>query len=53
MAWRCEAQLSTTQNTRRAEAYGSVLITWSTSAVNGFIPVEGSHRPWTRARWTS
>ena len=41
--------MSTTQNTRRAEAYGSALITWSTSAVNGFIPVDGSHRNWAAA----
>ena len=51
--FRCEAPLSTTQKTRFAEAYGSVLMTWSTSAVNGLIPVDGSHRPMTRARWTS
>jgi hypothetical protein len=45
--------LSTTQKTRLAEAYGSACITWSTSAVNGLMPVAGSHRPMTRARWTS
>ena len=41
--------LSTTQNTRRAVAYGAVLITWSTSLVNGSIPAAGSQRPNTRA----
>jgi hypothetical protein len=38
-----EALLSATQKTRCAEAYGSALMTWSTSAVDGFIPVGGSH----------
>jgi hypothetical protein len=46
----CEAPLSTTQDTRLAEAYGSVLMTWSARAVNGFSAVDGSHRPMTRAR---
>lgn len=35
--------------TRLAEAYGSACITWATSAVNGFMPVDGSHRPKARA----
>src|SRR6266542_3525992 len=53
-AWpRWEDPLSTTQNTRRAEAYGSMAMTWSTSRSNGTIPVCSSHRPNTRARWTS
>ncbi len=47
---RCEAPLSTIQKTRLAEAYGSVCITWSTSAVNGLMPVVASHRPMTWAR---
>ena len=38
----CEEPLSTTQNTRRADAYGSWLITWSTSSVNGAMPVVGA-----------
>ncbi len=38
---------------RFAEAYGSAVMTWSTRAVNGLIPVVGSQRPITRARWTS
>lgn len=38
------------QNTRRAEAYGSVAMTWFTRAVNALI---GSHRPITQAQWTS
>ena len=41
--------LSTIQNTRFAEAYGSEVITCSTSP-NGTIPVEGSQRPITCAR---
>ena len=48
----CEEPLSTTQNTRRAEAYGSVVITCSTSAANGMIPVVGSTRPISCARCT-
>ncbi len=53
-AWpRWEDPLSATQNTRRAEAYGSAVITWSTRAVNGAIPVVGSTRPISRARCTS
>jgi hypothetical protein len=39
--------LSTTQNTRFAEAYGSAVITWSTSAVKGLIRVDGPQRPMT------
>ena len=34
--------MSATQNTRRAEAYGSWLITWFTSAAYSAIPVVGS-----------
>jgi len=50
-AW--EEPLSTTQNTRFAEAYGSLVITWRTSSVNGAIPVVGSTRPIRWARCTS
>jgi len=46
---RCEAPLSTIQKTRLAEAYGSTCITWSTSAVNGLMPVVASHRNWAAA----
>ena len=42
---RCDAPLSTTQKTRLAQAYGSACMTWPTRAVNGLIPVAGSHRP--------
>ena len=42
---RCEAPLSMIQNTRWAEIYGSVPMTWFTRAVNGLMPVVGSHRP--------
>src|SRR6266545_5391269 len=53
-AWpRCEEPLSTTQNTRRAEAYGSVAITCSTRRPKGWMPVVGSHRPNSRAWCTS
>src|SRR6266545_4518876 len=53
-AWpRWDDPLSATQNTRRAEAYGSAVITWFTKAVNGAIPVVGSTRPISRARCTS
>jgi len=45
--------LSTIQNTRSAEAYGSVVITCSTSAVNGAIPVLGAIRPISCAWCTS
>src|SRR5579859_4524313 len=38
---RCEEPLSAIQYTRRAEAYGSAVITWLTRAVNGAIPVVG------------
>jgi hypothetical protein len=41
--------LSTTQNTRRAEAYGSVVMTWATSFSKGSIPVLGAMWPSTRA----
>ncbi len=50
-AW--EEPLPATQNTRFAEAYGSVVITWFTSAVNGAMPVVGSTRPINRALCTS
>ena len=50
---RWEDPLSTIQNTRSALAYGSVVITCSTSRANGAIPVVSSHRPVTRPRWTS
>lgn len=46
---RCDDPLSTTQNTRSALAYGSVVMTWATSRANGSIPVVGSSRPITRA----
>jgi hypothetical protein len=53
-AWpRCEEPLSTIQNTRRAEAYGSMVMTCSTRRANGAMPVLGSHRPNARARCTS
>ena len=48
-----EEPLSAIQNTRRAEAYGSAVITWFTRAANGAIPVVGSTRPISRARCTS
>jgi hypothetical protein len=48
-----EEPLSTTQNTCRAEAYGSVFITWVTRSVKGEIPVLGAMLPITRAWWTS
>jgi hypothetical protein len=41
-AWpRCEEPLSTTQNTRFADAYGSWVMTFSTRVMNGTIPVLG------------
>jgi hypothetical protein len=53
-AWpRWEEPLSTTQNTRRALAYGSVVMTCSTTRANGAMPVVGSHRPKTLPRWAS
>ena len=53
-AWpRWEDQLSTTQNTRFAEAYGLRVITCSTNAMNGTIPVEDAQEPTTRAWCTS
>ena len=53
-AWpRCEEPLSTTQNTRRALAYGSVIMTCWTRLANGAMPVVGSQRPKTLPRWTS
>jgi hypothetical protein len=49
-AWpRWEDPLSTTQNTRFAEAYGSRVITCPASAMNGTTPVEGAQEPKTRA----
>jgi hypothetical protein len=50
---RCELPLSTTQNTRLAEAYGSAVITCSTSLPKGWMPVDGSQRPNRRAWCTS
>jgi hypothetical protein len=53
-AWpRWDDPLPAAQNTRRAGAYGSAVITWFTKAVNGAIPVVGSTRPISRARCTS
>ena len=53
-AWpRWEDPLSTTQNTRLAEAYGSHVMTCSTNVINSTSPVEGAHRPNTRACLTS
>ena len=53
-AWpRWEEPLSTTQNTRRAEAYGSCVMTSSTRSVNGSMPVVSELSPITWARWTS
>ena len=49
----CDEPLSTTQNTRRAEAYGSVVMTWATSFSKGSMPVLGAIWPSTRAWWTS
>ena len=43
----------TTQNTRLAEAYGSVVITVVTSAENQAMPVVGAIVPIRWARWTS
>src|SRR5215218_7425885 len=51
--WQVELPLSTTQYTRSAEQYGSTVMTCSTSRPNGSIPVVGSQRPNSRARWTS
>lgn len=45
--------LSTTQNTRRAEAYGSAVITRRTRSPNGAIPVVGAMVPMSCARCTS
>jgi len=50
-AW--EEPLSTTQNTRLADAYGSVLMTLLTRAANGAIPVVGATVPIRWARCTS
>jgi hypothetical protein len=41
--------LSTTQNTRMAEAHGSLSITCSTSRPNGAMPVVAWQRPNSRA----
>src|SRR5437773_9146013 len=46
---RWEDPLPVIQNTRPALAYGSVVITCSTSRANGAIPVVSSHRPVTSA----
>jgi len=48
-----EEPLSTTQNTRLAEAYGSVVITFSTSSLKGSMPVLAAMEPITWAWWTS
>jgi type II secretory pathway pseudopilin PulG len=50
---RWEDPLSTTQNTRFADAYGSQVMTCSTNTMTGTIPVEAAHPPNTRARCTS
>jgi hypothetical protein len=50
---RCDDPLSTTQNTRRADAYGSVVITLVTSSSNGTIPVFSAIVPISRPWWTS
>src|SRR6476659_8833553 len=42
---RCDEPLSTIQNTRSADLYGSWVMTCSTSRVNGTIPVVSSHLP--------
>ncbi len=47
-----EDPLSTTQNTRLADAYGSLPITSSTSRPKGTMPVLSSHLPNSLARWT-
>ena len=53
-AWpRWEEPLSTIQNTRLAEAYGSCVMTSSTSSMNGPVPVVSAHSPVTWARWAS
>jgi hypothetical protein len=36
-----------------AEAYGSWVMTCSTSAVHGSMPVVASYRPWILAQWAS
>ena len=44
-AWpRWEAPLSTIQNTRLAEAYGSVVMTFSARSAKGAMPVVGRDR---------
>ena len=50
---RCELPLSTTQNTRLAEAYGSLPMTWATRRLNGAMPVVGAQRPNSLAWCTS
>ena len=47
---RCEEPLSTIQNTRRAVAYGLLVMTFSTSSVNGAMPVVLAQCPITCAR---
>jgi len=49
----CELPLSTIQNTVRADAYGSLVITCSTRRPNGLTPVFGSTRSKGLAWWTS
>jgi hypothetical protein len=52
-AWpRWELPLSTTQNTRMAEAHGSLSISCSTSRPNGAMPVVAWQRPNSRAAAT-
>jgi hypothetical protein len=45
--------LSTTQSTRRAEAYGAVVMTAVIRSAKGSIPLLGAVAPITRARCTS
>lgn len=46
---RCEEPLSTIQNTRRALAFGLLVMTFSTSSVNGAMPVVSAQCPITWA----
>src|SRR6266568_8322224 len=50
---RCDEPLSTIQNSRSLDRYGSSASTCLTSRPNGAIPVVGSHRPLTHPRRTS
>src|SRR2546425_2033568 len=53
-AWpRCEEPLSTIQHTRRAEPYGSRVMTCVTRSANGVMPVVGAHRPISVSRCTA